>query len=295
MQTNNLIHIKAALNNEFRRFSMDNANYAGLVETIRSLYSIPTTETLKICYVDDEKDTVLLTSDEEFSYAAELVSPLKLVVTKALTPLTTPCAVNSTVEPTSPCRRGRGGHCGEFKARCESKKQWREEKLSLTKEERIARKTARISERIQHLQALPFNELPPHRQRCVIWKLENLRMKLDTVQLVCEHTSEKPQTPNIPTTATEPENFGRRGCRGRGGRGRGGCRGRDEKSFENHEPSHCEKRGPKFDNPIWQCRQNLRAARDSGNQNEIERCEKAFEEARAAKWAAKREGKPNYE
>jgi len=178
MQTNNLIHIKAALNNEFRRFSMDNANYAGLVETIRSLYSIPTTETLKICYVDDEKDTVLLTSDEEFSYAAELVSPLKLVVTKALTPLTTPCAVNSTVEPTSPCRRGRGGHCGEFKARCESKKQWREEKLSLTKEERIARKTARISERIQHLQALPFNELPPHRQRCVIWKLENLRMNL---------------------------------------------------------------------------------------------------------------------
>jgi hypothetical protein len=248
---------------------------------------------LKICYVDDEKDTVLITSDEEFSYATELVQPLKLVVTKASTPPTTPCVVDVTVEPTSPCRRGRGGHCGEFKARCESKKQWREEKLTLSKEERIARKTTRISERIKHLEALPLSELPPHRQRCVTWKLENLRLKLDTLQLLSGCASQTPQPQNSPTIATsEPEIFDRRGCRGRGGRG--GCRGRSEKTFENHEPSQCEKRGPKFDNPIWQCRQDLRAARDSGDQIEIERCEKAFEEARMAKWAAKREGKPNF-
>jgi len=98
-QTNEMIHIKVALNNEFRRFSMDKTNYSELVDTIRNLYSIPT-GTLKICYVDDEADTVLVTTDEEFSYAAELIRPLKLVVKHASTsipvPQTMPCEVVST-------------------------------------------------------------------------------------------------------------------------------------------------------------------------------------------------------
>jgi len=289
-----MIHIKVALNNEFRRFSMDKTNYSELVETIRTLYSIPT-GTLKICYVDDEADTVLVATDEEFSYAAELIRPLKLVVKHSPTSIpvaqTIPCEVVSTpmgVETGFPsCRRGRGrGHCGEMKPRCERRNQWKEEKLTLTKEERISRKTIWISERIQHFEELSLQDLPAHRQRTIVWKLEKLRSKLETLQSRKEVSSPPVEetTPNVATP--EPENFGRRGCRGRGGRG--GC-GRGRKAFEHHETSeNCENQGEKFENPLWQCRKALRAARDSGHQASIDRCVQDLEEAKSQRWEAKK-------
>jgi len=293
-QTNQMIHIKVALNNEFRRFSMDKTNYSELVETIRTLYSIPT-GTLKICYIDDEADTVLVATDEEFSYAAELIRPLKLVVKHSPTsipvPQMMPCEVVSTpmdVDTPFPSgRRGRGrGHCGEFKPRCERRNQWKEEKLTLTKEERISRKKTWISEKIQHLEELSQHDLPAHRQRTIGWKLEKLRSKLETLQLI-EGVSSAPVEEKTPiVTTSEPENLGRRGCRGRGGRG--GC-GRGRKAFENHETSeNGENRGEKFENPLWHCRKALRAARDSGDQAEIDRCLQVLDEAKTQKWEAKK-------
>jgi len=273
---------------------MDKTNYSELVETIRTLYSIPT-GTLKICYVDDEADTVIVATDEEFSYAAELIRPLKLVVKHAPTsipvPQTMPCEVVSTptmeVETPFPsCRRGRGrGHCGEFKPRCERRNQWKEEKLTLSKEEKISRKKTWISERISHLEELSLQDLPAHRQRTISWKLEKLRSKLETLQLV-EGASSSPVEETTPTVApSEPENS-RRGCRGRGGRG--GC-GRGRKPFEHHETSeNTENHGEKPENPLWQCRKALRAARDSGDQAEIDRCSQALEEAKTQKWEAKK-------
>jgi hypothetical protein len=256
------------------------------------LYSIRT-GTLSICYIDDEADTVLVTTDEEFSYAAELIRPLKLVVKHAPTsipvPQTMPCEVASMeVEtPFASCRRGRGrGHCGESKPRCERRNQWKEEKLTLSKEEKISRKKTWISERIQHLEELSQQDLPAHRQRTISWKLEKLRSKLETLELLAGASSASFEENTLTVPTSESENFGRRGCRGRGGRGRGGpgC-----KAFEHIETSeNHESRGEKFDRPIWHCRKALRAARDSGDQAEIDRCAKLLDEAKAQKWETKK-------
>jgi len=260
-QTNQMIHIKVALNNEFRRFSMDKTNYSELVDMIRTLYSLPT-GALKICYVDDEADTVLITSDEEFSYAAELIHPLKLVLTHSPTSIpvlaTIPCEVDAAPETTFPsCRRGgRGrGNCGEFRPRCEFKQKWREEKLTLTEEEKISRKTARISQRIQHLEELSLQDLPAHRARTVAWKLEKLRSKQGALRFLSGVTS----------TSCE------------GGRG--------------PIPANCGPIGILLDTPLWQCPGVVIATPDSGDQSELDTCCQFQEETIRKKWEAKREAK----
>jgi len=282
--TNEMIHIKAALNNEFRRFSMEKANYKELVDLIRTLYSLPANSNLKICFIDDEQDMVLISSDNEFRYAADLVRPLKLVITTVSIPLVPlaivePCQATSTeVEKPSRC----GGKAQ--KNGCEERKKWREEMQSLTKEQRILVKTTWIKERIQHIEALLLTDLPAHRHRALSWKLEKLQMKLGFLQSLAE----VPAVPAVPTTTT-PEEPERRGWCGRGGRG--GCQGRG--AFENQAPEEgCRKQWGPFDKQIWHCRQELRAAREAGNQSEIERCSKALDEARLLKWDAKREEKP---
>lgn len=267
-----MIHIKAALKNEFRRFSMEKANFKELVDLIRSLYSLPATANLKICFVDEEQDSILISSDHEFLYATELVRPLKLVITTVSVPLA-PLAI---VEPCQVVSAPKEKLCGE-------KKKWREEMQTLNKEQRILAKTARITERIQHIEALLLTDLPANRQRALSWRLEKLQGKLECLQLLSEVPT---QTIKMPTVAPQPEeNFERRGCRG----GRGGCRGR--KAFENNAAEGCRKQWGSFDQQIWQCRQALRAARDAGNEAEIEKCSKALDEAKAQKWEAKREGK----
>jgi len=305
MQTENLnnIHIKVALNSEFRRFSMDKANFTKLEESIRTLYSLPKAALLNICFVDDEGDNVLISSDEEFLYATDLVRPVKLIVTVVSTVETLP--VESTSFSIHPCGRGRGGHCKRAdKPRCEERKKWREEKLTLTKEERIQNKTARISQRIKYIEALLLNQLPAQRERALTWKLENLQSKLEFLQSV--HTPLQTPTASEPTIRTTgPEPFERRGCHGRrGGRGQG------HKAFEHHQstescekrwgrfehqrPEGCGKKWGQFDDQIWQCRKNLRAARDSGNEREIVQCFQALSEAKCEKWNAKHEGKPGF-
>jgi len=337
MQTENRntnIHIKAALNSEFRRFSMDKANFTQLEESIRTLYSLPITSIFNVCFIDDEGDNVLISSDEEFLYAADLVRPIKLIITRVSTPLPVEtslpaepvqfelCQTEPATYPGHPCRRGRGrrgGPCQRAeKPRCEERKKWREEKLTLTKEERIQHKTIRISERIKHIEAFLLNDLPAHRERALTWKLEKLQSKLEYLQSVLAPI----QTPtNFEPTSqtTEPEHVdGRRGCHGRrGGFGQGrkpfenqtteGCEkkwgrfehkqrpegcGKKFGQFEHQAQEGCEKKWGPFDDQVWQCRKNLRAARDAGNQSEIDQCFQALKEAKCQKWNAKREGRP---
>jgi len=337
MQTENRntnIHIKVALNSEFRRFSMDKSNFTLLEESIRTLYSLPISSILKVCFIDDEGDNVLISSDEEFLYAADLVRPIKLILTIVSPPFpvetSSPaetaqfglCQTEPATFPGHPCRRGRGrgGHCQRVdKTRCEERKKWREEKLTLTKEERIQHKTVRISERIKHIEAFLLNDLPAHRERALTWKLEKLQSKLEYLQSV--PTPIQTPTDSQPTSqTTEPEHlYGRRGCQGRRG-------GQGHKAFENQATEGCEKKwgrferqqrpegcakakqsgqfehpqaqdgcGKKwgqFDDQVWQCRKNLRAARNAGNQSEIDQCFQALEEAKCQKWNAKREGRP---
>jgi len=296
MQTenrNNDIHIKVALNSEFRRFSMNKANFTHLEESIRTLYSLPKTSILKICFVDDEGDNVLISSDEEFLYAADLVRPVKLIVTIVEILPAEPaqfelCQTEPTTFPGHPGRRGRGGHCQRAdKPRCEERKKWREEKLTLTKEERIQHKTVRILQRIKHIEAFLLNDLPAQRERALTWKLEKLQHKLEFLQSV--HTPiQTPIDSELTGRTTVPEHIKRRGCHGhRGGRGQGRI------AFEHQQSTEgCEKKWGQFDDQIWQCRKNLRAARDSGNQVEIDLCFQALAEAKCQKWITKHEGKP---
>jgi len=329
MQTenrNNNIHIKVALNSEFRRFSMDKANFTQLEESIRTLYSLPKTSILKICFIDDEGDNVLISSDEEFLYAADLVRPVKLIVTIVSIVEILPvepaqfelCQTEPTTFPDHPGRQGRGGHCQRAgKPRCEERKKWREEKLTLTKEERIQHKTDRISQRIQHIEAFLLTDLPAQRENALTWKLEKLKSKLEFLQSV--HTPiQTPIDPQLTSQTTVPEHIERRGCHGnRGGRGQGrrafehhqsteGCEkkwgrfehqqpgcGRKFGQFERQQSAEgCGKKWGQFDDQIWQCRKNLRAARDSGNEVEIDQCFQALAEAKCQKWNTKHEGNP---
>jgi len=275
-QTNQMIHIKVALNNEFRRFSMDKTNYSELVDMIRTLYSLPT-GSLKICYLDDEADTVLITSDEEFSYAAELIHPLKLVLTHSPTSIpvgtTIPCEVDTAPETTFPsCRRGgRGrGNCGEFRPRCELKQKWREEKLTLTQDERISRKTARISQRIQHLEELSLQDLPAHRARTVAWKLEKLRSKQETFGFmsgVVIATPESAAQSELDRCCQVQEEPMRK-------------KWESKREVKNGERSSCQ-RFPEKDRKR-ECMKNLREARASGDAEKIKECVNALIEAKEA-------------
>jgi len=46
--------------------------------------------------------------------------------------------------------------------------------------------------------------------------------------------------------------------------------------------------GKNLKNPLWHCRKALRAARDSGDQAEIDRCLQVLDEAKTQKWEAKK-------
>jgi len=274
MQANNetKIHIKTVLNNEFRRFSLEKANFNRLEETIRVLYSLAPTQQLRVCFIDDEKDEVLISSDEEFLYAVDLVHPVKLVIT-----VVDSVIVFHRVEHVNNaflgCRRSREFKCTE-----------RREKL--TKEERINFMIARISERIKHIEALLLTELPHHRVQRLNWKLTKLQQKLEILKSVPitldTQTSENP----------EVASFGRRGC---GFRGERGCH-RGSKAFEIPEKEGCGRKWGKCDDPKWEnvraARQNLCAARRSGDQKEIEKCFQIF---RDAKQLAKAEGNQKME
>jgi len=258
MQANNetKIHTKAVLNNDFRRFSLEKANFNRLEETIRVLYSLAPTQVLRVCFIDDEKDEVLISSDEEFLYAVDLVHPVKLVITLVDSAVVLPRdePVNNTFLG---CRRSREFKCAE-----------RSEKL--TKEERINFMIARISERIKHIEALLLTELPAHRVQRLNWKLTKLQQKLEILKSVPKETL----TPETTNASENPEvsPFGRRGCRFRGERG---CH-RGLKTFEPPEKEGCERKWGKCNDPKRQnvrvARQNLCAVRRFGDQTEIDKC-----------------------
>jgi len=257
---------------------LETASFSLLEQRICTLYSVPKTERTKICFIDDEKDLVTMSSDEEFLYALDLIKPtVRLVVT--LVPAVTQLAENveGTVERSVPYSRGVGR--GQFRA---YKQGWKEEKNkrefpALTKQERIQRKITAISERKQHIESLLKNDLPPQRERTLNWRLEKLQNKLENLNLaLLSYTV--PQTP-LPENGN-PVPTRRGGCGGRGGRrGRGGC-GRnfeiDEQIFVN----------------LRTCRQKLREARSSGNQEEIEKCVVALDETKFQIWEAKDKSKP---
>lgn len=294
MQTTRNIHVKCVLNNEFRRFSLDEEpTFGQLVELVRSTYSLTSTEKLKLFFIDDEKDLVVLSNDEELLYAVSIVFPLRVVVTTlsveeeqknttiSVTLKNDAVVENRDFNPLSDkttCERGRG------KQEWQNRKNNRNTAERITKEDRINFKISKITETIEQIESLLLTDLSANRARTLTWKLEKLKSKLSDFENLKVQLKEKVDEPK--TEFVTP-------C---GSRGHGGCggRGRAPRAFENSELTK-NNRDRTNNDQIWekirQCRQDLKAARKSGNQQEIEKCQNDLEEAKSQKWELKRERK----
>jgi len=339
LTNNQSVHFKVVLDNEFRRFSLDKLNFTLLEQTIRAVYSLPEDNVLKICFVDDEKDLVLMTSDDEMTYALELTGqPVRLSVTIVNGPAdSTSVPRCGYCDSSAPCR-GRGGW-GRGRGReewKEERRKWKEEKEKLSPSDRLNRKTERISERIKHFESvLQTADLPANRQRCLNWRVEKLNAKLEKIKekqtLIADADLKTPCDPvyEIPTKQQISENehvpfhfwkgnrggWGGPGC-SRGGWGgpvcsRGGPRGGhhwargtgcSRGGFGPHGVPHwarapCTETNASTETVpcdreqicenLHTCCVNLKAARESGNQEEIEKCFQALREAKEKKRDAK--------
>jgi len=295
--TNSPVHIKVAHGNEFRRFLLTPKTYVQLETTLKTLFNLESG--FRIKFQDDENDWVLLTTDEELSYATELSgSPLRLQIKPLETPVQT-----ETQFPT--CERGRGrggrGKCGQGRGAgrggCKSP------------EERLTFKSSRLTERINQLEAkLNSNKLPSERERVIRWRLSNLQEKLEFVKATqASLETNQPGAPTFPldnpvpvpldseSVTPTPTEEGERPWRGRGGCTRGpGCgggRGGWRRAMEGGEERPIRGRkariAPEIMANLRQCKADLFAAREAGESAEkVAALKEAFQTAKAAKWEA---------
>jgi len=289
IQTNAPVHVKVALENEFRRFLLNPISFDHLEKTLKTLFSLQSE--FRIKFQDDENDWVLITTDQELVYATELSgSPLRLQV-KLLssdTPVKADAeSLSATERGRRGCRgRGRGAGRGGLKSR----------------EERLSNKSSRLAERINQLeQKLSSQKLTSERERVIRWRLSKLQEKLAFITAVKESMANSDISPAESTQAVpgpvaevvtpheeeEEKTSCRGGRRGRGGRG-GWRRAMDEEGSD--QPRGCKGRrariAPELIANFRQCKANLHAARESGNTEEIEKCLAAFKAAKATKLEA---------
>lgn len=280
------VHVKVAYDDEFRRFLLSPITFDNLHSTLKTLFSIESEITIK--FQDDENDWVLVTTDQELVYATELSgSPLRLQVKLDTS------QPRKAAGPFTATERGRGRGCRGRK--------WGDgcRGLKSSPEERLQMRSSRITERIAMLESkLSSDKLTSERERVLRWKLAKFQEKLAAIKTALGQFSEaqQPQATTVPTTevvaSTDDVPQVEKPSQWRGGRcgrgGRGGCR---RAMMENGS-----------DQPVWkgrgriapeiianfrQCKANLRAARESGNAEEIRACREALQAARAAKMAAR--------
>jgi len=305
---NTPVHIKAQHSDEFRRFSLPEVTFESLETMLRSLFSIPS-EPIKVKFLDDENDWILISSDMEFQHAVELsTSPLRIQITLyGQTPTPVPAPVQPEVPPTSEfCFQRRG--CGRGMGRGRGGRG-----PMISKEDRIALKKARIAGRISALETVLLDpSLPAERERSISWKLENLKYKLERMEKMKETLAGEQQDEKV---QEEPSAQWRHGhgcspcdgvdqpdgefpCRrhhcGRG-RGRGGnCRrgrqeGQTEVTAETEGDHECKKWVvPK---EAWshfqECKENLKIARRSGDAEAVKVAFEAFALAKEQKKEAR--------
>jgi len=289
--TNAPVHVKVALENEFRRFLLNPICFGHLEQTLKTLFSLQSE--FRIKFQDDENDWVLITTDQELVYATELSgSPLRLQVKL----LSSDAPAKADAESLSATERGRGRGCrgrGRGAGRGGLK----------SREERLSNKSSRLAERINQLETkLSSQKLTSERERVIRWRLSKLQEKLAWITSVKESVANSPETTPAESTETVPVLVGevvtpteeeeeKTSCRG-GRRGRG-CRGGWRRAMDEEGVDHprCGKGrrariAPELIANFRQCKANLHAARESGNAEEIEKCLVAFKEAKAIKLEA---------
>jgi hypothetical protein len=297
MQTTSEIHIKAVLDNEFRRFALNPPTYNNLTTTLRSLFHID--RYFKIMFKDDENDWVLLTSDQELLHANELAgSPLRLQIQ----------IDHGRVPPAPRAFPNRRAGRAMGRARCGGRACWKVGgSPNLTnKEERLALKSTRLASRISVLEAkLKEGSLNADREQTIRWKLVLLRNKLDVVKSIQQVPQEAKENKSPATTETVPATP--MDCEeAPAHKGRGGCDKETSMTFEDQNPARKGRRGCCFGDPercqrkweragippeiianFQQCKLNLQAARKTGNSEQIESCFVAFKLAKQQKQEAR--------
>jgi hypothetical protein len=273
-QQTNVTHAKVEFNNEFRRFALETLNFSYLEQLVRALFEIGATTAFKIHFLDDEKDWVLISSDEELTYAASLVgSPLRLAVKLANV---LPARASSETVQEKPNRPMR-------------------ERIDFSDPEaRKAHKISCISSRVEILETkLANNDLPAGKAKAISEKVTILKQKLENLK------TGKTTPAASPATQLEEnveETYGRRCGRGRfGGHGRGrGCGNRNEPGNgrggrggwkREHEPLSPELQP--ILSRVQDCKMELRAARHSKNEQDIQAKWEALQQAKAEWRAAK--------
>jgi len=273
------VHIKVDYNEEYRRFVVETLSFIHLEQTLRSLLYIDPAQPIKILFLDDEKDWVLLTSDAELAYAWELsVSLLRLSV-KHLQPARVVVGVpvacpeaERTFAPHFPCMRGRGCRGGKGRADPATRIQFLDNKL------------ARLTERHAVLSA-KIPEMTEDKARAVSWRVSHLENKIENIKCKKEYfqaqAAEQPlkqgatEIVNETATAAPVEHVAW------GGRGRGGCRRGGRGGCQRWMTEDAET------NPLFEVllakKAELKAARQGENKEEIQ-----------AKWEALQEAKTNW-
>jgi len=277
------VHVKVAYDDEFRRFLLSPITFENLQSTMKSLFSIESEISIK--FQDDENDWVLVTTDQELVYATELSgSPLRLQV-KLISSQPPKAGAGTFAAP----ERGRGRGCRG--------RGWGAGRGFKSPEERLRNRSSHITERIAMLEAkLSSDKLTSERERVLRWKLTKFQEKLAVIKTALEQFSEvqQPQEATVPTevvssTDDVPQEKSSPCRGGRRGRGRGGCRrammedGSDQPVWKGCRRARI---APEIIANFRQCKANLRAARESGNAEEIQACREALCAARAAKIAA---------
>jgi len=245
-ETKSNVHVKVEYNKEFRRFVVETMSFEHLERTLRTLLNIEPTMAVTILFLDDEKDWVLLSSDDELSYAWELSGSLLRLSVKSKTDLPAPAPVSEQTPNLVPVRvpfasgdwqdRPRRGGCRGGRAGGHGRGKGRDESWFLARQEMFDVKLERLSAKHEMLSAkLASGELTEDKVRAISWRVSHLQNKIDGMKWKKENFSQKsdaattpaPQEEQAPAApACEKTTWGG-GCRGRrGGRG-GGCRGRE--------------------------------------------------------------------
>jgi len=242
-QTSAPVHVKVALDNEFRRFLLNPISFDHLEKTLKTLFSLQSE--FRIKFQDDENDWVLITTDQELVYATELSgSPLRLQVKL----LSSDTPAKADAESLSATERGRGRGCrgrGRGAGRGGLK----------SREERLSNKSSRLAERINQLESkLSSQKLTSERERVIRWRLSKLQEKLAFITAVKESMANSDVSPAESTQAVpglvaevvtphgeeeEKTSCARGGRRGRGCRG-GWRRAMDEEGSD--QPRGCKGR-----------------------------------------------------
>jgi hypothetical protein len=280
--TKSPVHVKVAYENEFRRFLLEPITFEYLQTTLKTLFTLETE--FRIKFQDDENDWVLLTTDQELVYATELSGSLLRLQVKLLSSETQKSAEPLCTEKRGRGCRGRGRGAGRVGLK--------------SPEERLSKKSSRLTERINQLESkINSNKFSSERERVLRWRLTKLQEKLAFVQERKESFATNMDTtvPVIetpgPVSEVTPGSEDQEKPRCRGGRcGRGGRGGWRRAMMEDGVDRPCRnlraQLAPEILANFHQCKATLRAAREAGNAEEIQKAMEAFQAAKATKWEA---------